>query len=447
MTPEKSLPLQQDSKRFQKTPINVGLIGMGTVGTGVVQYFLDGGNEPFNVHLKRVAVRNLDKAREVDIPYVTNNVEDVLKDPDIQVIVELVGGESPAKEMLLEAIDHKKSIVTANKVVVARNAKELFDAAQARSVDVGFEASVAGGIPIIAVLNGLKGQEITKIMGILNGTTNYILSRMEEGLSFRAALRRAQEQGFAEKNHILDTGGFDARDKLAILSSIICNTPINPDSIYCEGITDITPVDIDFARKYRIEEGEPGYTVKLLASAIRYNNDLELHVYPALLRKDHPLAAVRDEFNAIYVEGELSGPQMYLGRGAGRKATTSAVVSDIFRVANNIRKGVTDDLPTLTNNTNLINVNDIERNGYVRLNLLHKPGSGAEVFKILADHGFNIVDSLQRGSYRAQVEGKTFIPDIITTEKLPYGKVEPALKEVRGSLRVAGKPVYLRFEE
>lgn len=430
-----------------KATINVGLIGMGTVGTGVVEFFKKGGGKPFNVVLKKVAVKDLKKTRSIKFSDLTNDPKEILDDKDIDIVVELIGGDHPAKEYIIEAIQKKKSVVTANKFVIARYGKELFALARANAVDLGYEASVAGGIPIIRILNGLAGEKINKIVGILNGTTNYILTRMEEGQSFEEALSLAQKNGFAEANHILDTGGFDARDKLAILSSIVFNTPIYPEKIPCEGITHITNVDFDFAGKHEIEEGKPGYVIKLLASAIRHNGHIELHVYPALLRKDHPLASVRDEFNAIYIEGELTGPQVYEGRGAGRKATTSAVISDILRVAGNIRKGVIDELPTFDEKIKLIPTQNSKRKGYLRVNLKHVPGSGAEVFTILAKHNVNIADTRQRKAYGKKIGGKLFIPDIITTEALEYKNIEQALKEIVQSKKTQGNPVYMRFEE
>ncbi len=233
---------------------------------------------------------------------------------------------------------------------------------------------------------------------------------------------------------------------MSILSSIIFNTPIYPEQIPCEGITHIISVDFDFANKYEIEEGKPGYVIKLLASATRHNNHIELHVYPALISKDHPLANIRDEFNAIYIEGELTGPQVYQGRGAGRNATTSAVISDILRVAGNIRKGVTDELPALDEKAQLIPAKDIKRNGYLRVNLKHIPGSGAEIFNILAKHNVNVSDSRQQKAFGEKVNGKIFIPDIITTESLEYDAIQKAIKEIEKSKRINGKPVYIRFE-
>ena len=235
-------------------------------------------------------------------------------------------------------------------------------------------------------------------------------------MSFEDALTLAQEKGFAESNHILDTGGFDSRDKLAIISSLVFNTHVNPEKIYCEGITSVTDTDLDFAVKYRVEEGEPGYTVKSLASVRHNGQALELFVYPALIRKDHPLASVRDELNAVYMEGDYCGPQLLLGKGAGMKPTASAVVSDIFHIADNLRRGVSDPLPTLDNEIDIADVRTLKRQGYIRMGLTHVPGSFAAASKILADAGMNIKDSVQRWRFKTDIDGVPVIPDIVTVE-------------------------------
>ena len=427
-------------------PINVGLLGFGTIGTGVIKYFLDGRGESHNIRLVKVADSDLTRPREVSFPQITERAEDILEDPDVQIVVELIGGENPAKEYILGAMQRGKSVITANKAVLSRHMKQLFRTARECSVNLAFEASVAASIPIIRILKGFRGERITKLSGILNGTSNYILSQMERGLEFDTALNVAVERGFAELDHTLDTGGGDARDKLAILASLVHNSEIVPEDIYCEGITSITAVDLDFAAKYGIEEGEPGYTIKSLATAQICDEKLELHVYPALISKEHPLASVQDELNAIYLEGELSGPQFFQGRGAGRDATTSAVISNILEVADNLRHGVTDRLPDLESRLNPADVYQLKRKGYVRINLKHVPGSIAEASRIMAEHGLNIEDSIQRRRFQSLVNEEVVIPDIVTVEPLSYGTLEQALKELEQSDRVDGKPFFLRFE-
>src|SRR3972149_3710699 len=298
--------------------INVGLLGLGNIGTGVAEYLRDYGNRE-GLYLKAAADVNPARLKNAPLPNVviTDDAYEIIRDPQLQIVVELIGGEHPAREYVMEAIDHGKAVVTANKFTISRYGREIFEAARNQAVDVGFEASVGGGIPIIQSLReDLAANTISLITGIVNGTTNYILTRMSEGMEYGDALRVAQEKGFAERDPYLDVSGQDARHKLAILASVAWNTWIHPDSISCEGIAEITPKDMDFAAEF-------GYAIKLLATARKRGGRAELRVSPTLVSVSHPLAKVVDEFNAIYLEGNLCGPQMYLGRGAGRPATTS----------------------------------------------------------------------------------------------------------------------------
>lgn len=423
-------------------PINVGLIGFGTVGTGVVRYFNEGNADRFGVNLTRVAVRDSSKTRSVQFSSLTTNAADIINDPDIDIVVELMGGVGRAKDYMFDAINLGKSVVTANKAVMSRHMKELFDVARSQSVDLAFEAAVGGGIPIIETFNRYQGDRINRVMAIINGTTNYILTRMEEGADFDPALADAQEKGFAEKpNHILDTGGFDSRDKLAVLASLAFNTQVNVEDIPCRGIADITSVDIDFAREY-------GYAIRLLAIAQRYDDGkVELRVNPALIKREHPLASIRDEFNALYVESRWAGPQTFTGRGAGADPTAIAVISDILHVAENIRKGTSDELPTLDSKVKYVDPGDIRRKGYMRVNLKDVPGSLHAVTGILYKHRLNLKNSIQRESFAQSVNGHQYIPDIITVDPAPQRVIEAALKEIRRSKSVYGTPFFLSFEE
>lgn len=429
-------------------PVPVGIIGFGTVGTGVVQFFNEQPPDQSGVILKQVAVRDPHKPREVPAPHLTGSLDELLADHEIRIVVELMGGEEPALSCLLQALKAGKSVVTANKVVISRHLPELIAAARESGADLAFEAAVAGSVPIIRSLKGFLGEHFTRVTAILNGTSNYILSRMEEGLDFKEALQLAQAKGFAETDHVLDTGGFDARDKLAILAGLAFDTFLHPESIHCEGIDGITRIDLDFAAKCGVEEGGPGYAVKSLAIAeLASDGAVEAHVYPALVPRSHPLAAVHNEMNAVCLEGRRCGPQLFLGRGAGRDATASAVISDLLRLARNIRRGVSDLLPALQRDFPLADVRRISRRGYVRMNLKHIPGSIAEASRILGEHGFNIEDSVQRRRFRVEVDGEVFIPDIVTVEPLPFGVVGEALRALRDSNRVIGEPFYLRFED
>lgn len=423
---------------IEKKQVNVGLIGYGNIGTGVIRYFQQGGGEPFNINLKRVAVADTSKPREEPkFSALTDNVSDIMFDPAIDIVVELIGGITTARDYILGAMHLDKSVVTGNKAVLAKYAKEIFNTANCKWVDLGFEASVGGGIPIIRTLQGYKGERIDRILGIVNGTTNYMLTRMaEEGLDFATALKGAQENGLAEANHILDTGGFDARDKLAVLSSLICNTQIDVEKIPCRGIIDITPADMDFAKDY-------GYAIKLLAMANRLGNAVELQVTPALISADHPLAAARHSFNMIYLEGALSGPQTFYGKGAGMNPTTSAVISDIIRIAENIQRGTRDELPTLDSEVQYVDPESLEQKGYVRASLLHEAGSAAEVFSIIARHGLNVEDSIQRRRLAEKINGSTYVPDIITIATTRRQDINAALKEIAESPKVHGAPFFL----
>ena len=420
--------------------INIGLLGLGTIGTGVAEYLRDYGN-PQGVNLKAVADVDSSRRRNAHLPdvLVTDDAHRVIRDPQVQIVVELIGGEHPAKQYLMEAIDNGKSVVTANKLTISRYSRQIFEAARKRDIDIRFEASVGGGIPIIRSLREALGpNSISLITGILNGTTNYILTRMSEGMEYEDALRMAQENGFAERDPTLDVSGQDARHKLAILASVAWNTWIDPDSISCEGIAEITPKDIDFAAEF-------GYAIKLLAIARRHGSRAELRVNPTLINLSHPLAKVVDEFNAVYLEGDLCGPQMYLGRGAGRPATTSAVIADIMHISKNIRWGVRDDVPSLDKQYEL--VEDPVSGGYFRLDLRHVPGSLAKVADVLGQQGISIKDSVQRNRYRREFDGDTVIPDIITIEPVEDSRVKRALVELEKSDRVFGKPFYLRIED
>lgn len=424
----------------QQMSINVGLLGLGNIGTGVAEYLRDFGGR-HGLRLKAVAEVDPAKRKSANLPQalLTDDAKTVLADPQVQIVVELIGGETPARQFVMEAIDHGKAVVTANKFIISRYSRQIFEAARKKGIDVGFEASVGGGIPIIQSLReDLAANKISLLTGIVNGTTNYILTRMSQGMEYKDALKIAQEKGFAERDPSLDVNGQDARHKLAILASVAWNTFIGPESIPCEGITEITPKDMDFAAEF-------GYAIKLLATARKRGNRAELRVSPALVSVSHPLAKVMDEFNAIYLEGNLCGPQMYLGRGAGRPATTSAVVADVIHIARNIERGVHDYLPSLDEKYEL--AADPVSGGYFRLDLKHVAGSLAKVAGVLADHGISIKDSVQRNKFKREVDGDVVVPDIITVEPAEDSRIKKALEELEKCDAVFGKPFYLRIEE
>ncbi|MBI4288725.1 MAG: homoserine dehydrogenase [Chloroflexi bacterium] len=420
--------------------INVGLIGIGNIGTGVAEYLRDYGVS-HGLRLKAVADADPGKLKNASLPgtFLTDDASKVTKDPQIQIVIELIGGENPARQIKLDAIDNGKAVVTANKFTISRYSRQIFQAARSRGVDVRFEASVGGGIPIIQSLQeGLAPNAITLITGIVNGTTNYILTRMSEGMEYETALKTAQEKGFAERDPYLDVSGQDSKHKLAILASVAWNSWIDPASVPCEGISQITPGDMDFAAEF-------GYAIKLLATARKRSSKVELRVSPALVSVSHPLAKIADEFNAIYLDGNFCGPQMFYGRGAGRLATTSAVMADVMHIARNLRRGVRDELPSLDEKYEL--ATDSVSGGYFRLDLKHVAGSLAKVADILARHGISIRDSVQRNKFKREVNGDIVVPDIITVEPVSDSRVKKALAELEECDSVYGKPFYLRIED
>ncbi|MEM9271413.1 MAG: homoserine dehydrogenase [Cyanobacteria bacterium P01_F01_bin.143] len=313
--------------------VNIGLLGFGTVGTGTAEIILDkvGRNSLLKeIVIKKVGVRSLEKPRQVKLPsgVLTTDLTAIVNDPEIDIVVELLGGLEPARTLIMQAIERGKHIVTANKAVIALYGDEIYTAANQAGVYVMFEASVGGGIPVIKPLKQSLGvNRITNVMGIINGTTNYILTRMAaEGANFADVLADAQELGYAEADPTADVDGGDAADKISILAAIAFGDRIKRQDLFCEGIRNITATDISYAAKL-------GFVIKLLGIAKRTANQaLEVRVHPTLVPQAHPLANINDVYNAILVEGEPLGQVMFFGPGAGKGATASAVVSDIINV-------------------------------------------------------------------------------------------------------------------
>ncbi len=380
--------------------IKVGILGLGTVGSGTARILLENADSIASrvgarVVLHRVAVRDVGKPRDLILPagVITANPADVTNDPSIEIVAELIGGVEPARGLVERAIANGKNIVTANKEMVAKVGHELRLAAQSAGKDFFMEASVAGGIPIIATLGeSLAGNHVREIAGIVNGTTNYILTRMtEEGAAFEKVLAEAQALGYAEVEPSSDVDGHDARYKIAILASLAFGTRVPVEEVAAQGIRDISPRDIVVAR-------ELGYRIKLLAVAQGLPIGIRVRVYPALLPLRHPLAAVDGVFNAVFVRGDRVGDLTLIGRGAGGLPTGSAVVGDIIHCARNILAGATGRVPyTASADLPLLPGASAFSKFYARVRVLDRPRALAAIATIFGDHDVSIESVIQRG--------------------------------------------------
>lgn len=378
--------------------IKIGLLGSGTVGTGVVRVLKENGADIAKkagaaVVVKKVLVRDVNKKR----PYLedvelTDNAQEIVNDPEIDIVVELMGGLHPAFEYMMEAMKNGKHVVTANKDVVAQMGHELLDMAEDKGVDFRFEASVGGGIPIITPLKEcLTGNRITEIMGIVNGTTNYMLTQMtEKGSDYAAVLKEAQEKGYAEANPAADVEGLDAARKAAILGSIAFNSRVSLDKVSVEGITHIEPADINYAK-------ELGYVIKLLAVAKDYGDKgVNVRVHPVFLAKTHPLASVNDVFNAIFIRGNAIGDAMFYGRGAGSLPTASAVTADIVSETRNLVSGTHSMVGcTCYNHRNFCPLEETESSYYVRLHVDDEPGVLGRIATAFGESGVSLKSVIQ----------------------------------------------------
>lgn len=427
--------------------INVGLIGFGVVGSGVVDIFSK--NKSPNINLKTVVVRDIKKPRNVNFANITSDVNKVIENPEIDIVVELIGGYNPAKDYIIRAIKNGKHVVTANKAVISEYGTEIFKLAKENKVNVSFEAAVGGGIPIInPLLDQLRLGEITSIIGILNGTTNFILTRMSKGMDYESALKIAQEKGFAEANPEFDVQGLDAAQKISILASLAFGKWINPKEVYCEGITKITPIDIEYAR-------DLGYVIKLLAIAKKTeNNEIDIRVHPTLIPNSDRLAQVNDEFNAIHIQGTPFDEYFNVGKGAGQGPTAFSVYYDVIKIAEMIRTNTLREIKVNANNIDIANQDMIVAEGYLRLYLRHVPGSLYSILSILVKNGWNINDSLQRSSkkYEVRVDDVKCLPDIITHEPLAFGVIKNTLKELKNLITekknpIYGEPFYMRVQK
>jgi homoserine dehydrogenase len=378
--------------------VRVGLLGCGNVGAALVQLLRNQGDEiesrtGLRLELARVAVRSTSKERAVDLDdrVLTHDAAAVVDDPAVDVVVEVIGGIEPARSLITSALANGKPVVTANKELLANVGGELFAAAEAAGVDLLFEAAVAGGIPLIRPLReSLVGERLTRVMGIVNGTTNFILTRMtEEGTSYHEALAEAQSLGYAERDPTADVEGFDAGAKAAIIASIAFGARVVAGDVYHEGIAGITAADIAFAKRL-------GYVVKLLAIVEQVDGEIGVRVHPAMVPFAHPLASVRESYNAVFVEGEAVGSLMFYGRGAGGSPTASAVLGDLIDAAGNLRKGSSASLGALAKAT-IRPIDDVSSEYYLNLEVADRPGVLAAVAGVFGKHGVSIRAMEQEG--------------------------------------------------
>ena len=431
--------------------IGVGLLGLGTVGAGVAGILqAPEGRHPLvaELELVRIAVRNLQRPRSIELPasLLTNNPQAVVDDPSVQVVVEVMGGIEPARTLIMRAIAAGKAVVTANKAVIARHGEEIAAAAAAAGVYVLIEAAVGGGIPIIEPLKqSLGGNRIERVSGIINGTTNYILSRMaQEGVAYDDVLKTAQDLGYAEADPAADVEGFDAADKIAILSGLAFGGPVDRDSIPTQGINNLQSRDVDYAKQL-------GYRVKLLAVAERLNSDaqtsqslpLAVSVQPTMVPLDHPLAGVNGVNNAILVEGDPIGRVMFYGPGAGSGPTASAVVADILNIAG-IRQlgevhGSLDPLLAASSwrSCHLVDPSAIRQRNYVRFNTEDTPGVIGRIGSCFGDRAISIQSIVQFDASDAGAE------IVVITHEISQGQMQDALTAITSMAEVKGLAAHL----
>ena len=429
--------------------IAIGLIGFGTIGTGVVKVLQKNAaiirqRLGIPLVLKRIADLDITSARSVSVSkkLLTANALQVIDDPEIDIIVELMGGIQPAKQFILRALKNGKQVVTANKALLAECGAEIFRTAAAHGVDVAFEGSVGGGIPVIrAVREGFSANHLLGIFGILNGTSNYILSRMtEQNESFEKVLLDAKQQGFAEADPTLDVEGIDAAHKLAVLINLAYSRNIKLSNIYTEGISEITPLDIEFAR-------ELGYKIKLLAICRGNGEEIDARVHPTLIPEGHLLSQVSGTFNAIFLQGDAVGPCMLYGKGAGMMPTASAVVSDIIDLSRNIQKGISQRiLPaavTARKDIRVRNIRNIQTRYYLRFSAVDKPGVLAKIASILGRNHISIHSVVQRG--RRMRGGAVSI--FMFTHEARESNLQKALRQMGRLSILRGKTMCIRIEE
>jgi len=426
--------------------IQVGLVGTGTVGGGCIK-ILRQHRESFmrhygvDIELKRVCSLSPDEAIAQGVGDIfSQDYHDIINDPDIDIVIELIGGTTVARNIVIEALQAGKNVVTANKALMATYGEEVMELADSQGKELFFEASVGGGIPIINPLkHSLIANEISSVMGIVNGTTNYMLTRMsEDNLDYDTALREAQERGFAEANPTADVDGLDAAAKIAILASIAFNSRVTVNDVHAEGIRNITPLDLEAAR-------DMGYCVKLLALAHRKEKGVDVRVHPTMLPLTHPLASVNGVFNAIYVTGDAVGETMFFGEGAGSGPAASAVMGDVLECARHLQVGIAPLVGcTCTDQIPLIPIGELTTKYYIRFAVADRAGVLAATAGIFAKHNVSVYSVVQRGR-----KGDGDKVDLVyVTHAAREASVRAALNDIAelGDV-VYGEPSLIRVEE
>jgi len=427
--------------------INIGLIGLGTVGSGVVKILRKKssilkekiGIEPY---LKKICDKDVNRLRKVRIENLikTQDPKEILDDPNIDIVVELIGGIYPAKELICEALKKGKHVVTANKHLLAYEGQEIFNTATKFSKNIYFEASVCAGVPIIkAIREGLVANRFLSIFGILNGTSNFILSRMSETKdSFSKALEEAKKKGYAERDPSLDIQGIDSAHKLAILAYLAFGRFINLKDIFIDGISDISLLDIRYAEELNL-------VIKLLAIAKKTNEELELRVHPTLIPYHHPLASVKGIFNAVYIQTDLAGELLFYGEGAGKNPAASAVVSDLVDLTKDIRAGLFRPPLNIIPDSSikrLRKISDIKTRYYIRFMAKDLPGVLAKIAGILGKYRISIASVTQKERGKAKV-----VPVVMITHEIDERSMQKALEDISRLPVVKERPVAIRMEE
>ena len=406
--------------------IKIGLLGLGTVGTGVYKLIrmrsdIMEKTIGAKLEIKKILVHNKNKKREgVDENLLTDNWKEIVEDEEIQIIVEVIGGIEPARTMILEALRAGKNVVSANKDLIAEQGRELLDTAVEYGKDLLFEAAVAGGIPIIRPLKQcLAANEISDILGIVNGTTNYILTKMfEEGMEFGDALRQAQELGYAEADPTADVEGLDAGRKAAIMASIGFHSRVVFSDVYTEGITKITAADIAYAKEF-------DSVIKLLAVARNTEDGIEAGVYPMMLPKDHPLSSVRESFNAVFIHGDAVDDAMFYGRGAGEMPTASAVVGDIIDVARDLAYDCTGRIScTCYWQIPVKDFGEVENKFFLRMQVKNQPGVLAKIAQVFGEHMVSIARVVQKNAVADSAEL------VVVTDRVKEKHMKEALEKL-----------------